>query len=56
MPAPNANNTKVSDAAATPPAATAAHDTADWFSSRALARMSARKVSVMAAVPALLAS
>src|SRR6266511_3323435 len=44
MPAPNANNTNVSAAAATPPAAIAAHDTADWFSSSALPTTSVFKV------------
>src|SRR5260370_37979873 len=49
MPAPNANNTNVSAAAATPPAAIAAHDTADWFSSSTLPGTSV--LNVMAALP-----
>src|SRR2546430_2110446 len=44
IPAPNANNANVSAAAATPPAAIAAHDTADWFSSSALPTTSVLKV------------
>src|SRR5258708_23530003 len=49
MPAPNTNNTNVSAAAATPPAAIAAHDTADWFSSSTLPGTSV--LNVMAALP-----
>src|SRR5260221_13408608 len=49
MPAPNTSNTNVSAAAATPPAAIAAHDTADWFSSSTLPGTSV--LNVMAALP-----
>src|SRR4029077_3672027 len=47
MPAPKANRTSVKAAVATAPAAMAAQDTADWFSSRAPARVSVLKLLVM---------
>src|SRR5690349_8590466 len=46
IPAPNANSNKVKAAIATPPAAIAAQDTADRFSSTAPARISGLKLSV----------
>src|SRR5947207_3177136 len=47
MPAPNANSSSVKAAVAMPPAAMAAQDTADRFSSRAPARISVLTLSVM---------
>src|SRR6185437_4271454 len=47
MPAPKANRTSVKAAVATAPAVMAAQDTADWFSSRAPARVSVLKLLVM---------
>src|SRR5436190_9000040 len=47
IPAPKASSNSVNAAVVTPPAAMAAQDTADWFSSRAPTRVSVLRLLVM---------